>query len=165
MVTNTPNCTAAGPSGADPAVQSPASRDVSRFIADVIRTAGGPQDVALDLEKLGYAGRDGPYSGRTVRTWRAGARTPGSDLLFALARCYELSLDRYVFGERPQASLPDATRECQHERDRLCEALAELVAADEACDVEMLAVWPESRPIQSSPRRVSALNRARDLLP
>ena len=90
-----------------------ASREVARFIADVIDAAGGPQLVTLDLEKLGYVGRDGPYSEQAVRTWRAGARTPGSDLLFALARFYALSLDEYAFGRSLRASLTTAIRDCE----------------------------------------------------
>lgn len=120
--------------------------------------------MALDLEKLGYVGRYGPYSGRTVRTWRAGARSPGSDLVFALARYYELSLDRYVFGSPPQASLREAIRECGQERDRLREVLAELVAADERYDVDALVATPADHPVESGQRRAAAVSRAKELL-
>ena len=146
------------------AARETASREVSRFVAAAIQAAGGPQLVALDLEKLGYVGRDGPYSGRTVRTWRAGARTPGADLLFALARFYDLSLDQYTRSEAPKSGLTDAIRGCEQERDRLRETLEELVAADERYDVDLLAAWPASQPLASGRRRVAALSRARDLL-
>jgi hypothetical protein len=130
----------------------------------VIQAAGGPQLVALDLEKLGYVGRDGPYSGRTVRTWRAGARTPGADLLFALARYYELSLDQYAHGESPRNGLAEAIRRCEQERDRLRDTLEELAAADERYDIDLLAAWPAGQPLGSGRRRAAALTRARDLL-
>lgn len=106
----------------------------------MIEMAGGAPTVARDLKKLGYVGSHGPYSEQAVRTWGTGAHTPSSDLLFALARYYELSLDRYAFSEPKEDNLKEAVREFQQRQDQLREALrsalSELVEADEACDTE-----------------------------
>ena len=111
-----------------------ACREVHRFIADIIEVAGGPGSVAFDLERLGYLGGEGPFSEQSIRTWSTGTLTPGSDLLFALARYYDLSLDEYAFGE-----MEDGRRETmlgfQERRRRLREAvrnaLRELVELDD----------------------------------
>lgn len=136
-----------------------ASRDLRRFISDVIDLAGGPHALALDLQRLGYVGRDGPYSEQAVRTWRAGARIPASDLLFALARRYQLSLDDYALSE-------DTEGGSRPRHDRLREALWELVEADLAYDEATdTSVTYAARSSDPGGRRAAAMNRARELLP
>lgn len=112
--------------------------------------AGGAAAMALDLDKLGYVAADGPYTEEAVRAWCAGEQAPESDLLFALARYYELSLDEYVFGEPEDASLREAIHGFHQKRDQLREvlrealreALRELVQVDEAFEPTGLAVAP-----------------------
>ena len=122
--------------------------------------------MALELERLGYMGGDGPFSEQSVRTWSTGAHAPGSDLLFALARHYDISLDEYAFGE-----LEDGRRETvqgfqerrQRLREALRQALRELVEADEGCETETAGDWSTSPPVESGVHRF-AENHAEGLL-
>jgi len=136
-----------------------ASRDLRRFISDVIDLAGGPHALALDLQRLGYVGRDGPYSEQAVRTWRAGARIPASDLLFTLARRYQLSLDDYAFSDVMDESGLRQRR--ARLRRQLRTALWELVEEDSYGG----GPWPLGRPGRPGDRRPPGARRTRELLP
>lgn len=126
-------------------MRTTASREVRRFIADLIEMAGGARSVALDLEKLGYVGRDRLHREQLVRMWGTGAYMPSSDLLFALARYYELSLDEYAFGEPeehgPGQAVPGLQQRRAQLRKALRHALWELVDADEAQEAQPPVEW------------------------
>jgi hypothetical protein len=128
-----------------------ASREVRRFIADIIEVAGGPGSVALDLERLGYFGGDGPLSEQSIRTWGTGTLTPGSDLLFALARYYDLSLDEYAFGEtedgRRETMLGFQERRRQL-REAVRNALRELVELEDGRETETAGDWAAGPPAE-----------------
>jgi hypothetical protein len=138
-----------GQGSGDDSVRGIASREVRRFIADIIEVAGGAGSVALDLERLGYMGGDGPFSEQSVRTWSTGALAPGSDLLFALARYYDLSLDEYAFGE-PEDDRRETMLGFQERRDQLRQAvrnaLRELVSDDER-ETEPAGDWSAGPPV------------------
>jgi hypothetical protein len=74
-------------------------REVKRFLADVIRIGGGPRQLARALTGLGFT-----YSEGAVRAWR-GERNPPADVIFALARHYEVSLNDYAFASTIQERL------------------------------------------------------------
>lgn len=74
------------------------------FLVDTIEKAGGPKAVALQLQKLGYKGRNGKYEEGTIRSWR-GSSAPAPEVVFALSAQYKVSIDHYVFGQALEARL------------------------------------------------------------
>ena len=92
---------------------------VKQFLADAIDNAGGPKALAHKLEKHGFTGREGPYDERTVRAWRAGRRMPSPDLVFGIAKLFELSLDRYAFGDELHDKLTQDVDNLREDRDQL----------------------------------------------
>ncbi len=92
----------------------PASPEVNRFLADAIEKAGGAEALAEALHAVGFSGREGPFDDRTVRAWANGNRRPTPDLIFAVARLLDLSMDRYAFGTELRAEISEVIDD--HER-------------------------------------------------
>jgi transcriptional regulator with XRE-family HTH domain len=71
---------------------------LKKFWADALTKAGGTEELAGRLARLGVEGRDGPYNPKSIEAWRGGRRQPGADVLLVVATDLGLSLDHYMFG-------------------------------------------------------------------
>jgi hypothetical protein len=92
---------------------------LKQFLSHAIEKAGGPKALGHKLEKHGFMGREGPYDERTVRAWRAGRRMPSPEIVFGIAMLFEVSLDRYLFGEELHDRLALDVERLREDRDQL----------------------------------------------
>lgn len=82
------------------------------FVADAITAAGGTDKLAETLAQLGFQGaKGGAYNPGSIANWKSGTRQPDAEVVFALARRLDLSLDKYVFGEDVPPALPEIVDE------------------------------------------------------
>lgn len=96
------------------------------FLSNAVERAGGidgrstgPRKVAEALAELGFYGSKGePFNEATVRAWVAGRRSPDPEIVLALAAQYEISLDRYAFGDAPPQAAATAALAAEVQRLR-----------------------------------------------
>jgi transcriptional regulator with XRE-family HTH domain len=105
------------------------------FLADATKKAGGAKALAFELTQLGY----GPVDEQTIRAYRRGDRRPTPDLVFAIARRFNVSVDEYIFSNVLQATFAERFAELEAQVRRMA-------ARMEAWEIEWAAAAGQEPP-------------------